>query len=83
MSYIMIAHDYDSNAILAVPMPNETGAAMRKAYKEIHALLTSRGFRPQFQRLDNEISSVFKDFLTEVGVDYQLTPAGSHRRKNM
>ena len=53
---------------------------MRKAYEEIHNLLTSRGFRSKYQRLDNEISAIFKAFLTEVGVDYELTPAGSHRR---
>lgn len=80
MSYIMIAHDYDSNSILAVAMPNRSGKSLSKAYKEIHALLTSRGFRPKYQLLDNEISSTFKDFLKEVGVEYQLTPAGSHRR---
>jgi hypothetical protein len=76
----MVAHDYDSNAILASPMPNRTTASMRMAYKEIHTLLTSRGFRPKYQRLDNAISATFKDFLKTVGVEYQLTPAGRHRR---
>jgi hypothetical protein len=79
-SYIMVAHDYDSNSIVAVAMPNRSGKSLRKAYMEIHALLTSRGFRPKYQTLDNEISNSFKAFLKEVGVEYQLTPAGSHRR---
>jgi hypothetical protein len=80
MSYIMVVHCYDSNAILAVPMPSRSGKSLRDAYKEIHAQLTKSGFRPQYQRLDNEISAEFKSFLEEVGVQYQLTPAGSHRR---
>ena len=79
-SYIMVAHCYDSNAILAVPMPNRTGPSLLKAYKEVHRILTSRGFKPKYQRLDNEVSKVFKDFLYSVNVDFQLTPAGSHRR---
>jgi hypothetical protein len=33
MSYVMIAHCYDSNAILAIPMPNRTGPSLLKAYK--------------------------------------------------
>jgi hypothetical protein len=62
MAYIMVAHDYDSNAILVEAMPSRTSASMRMAYKEIHRILTSRGFRPQYQRLDNEISKEFKVF---------------------
>jgi hypothetical protein len=80
MAYMMVAHDYDSNAILVEAMPSHTSASMLTAYKEIHRILTSRGFRPQYQRLDNEISKEFKAFLAEIKVDFQLTPAGSHRR---
>jgi hypothetical protein len=80
MAYMMVAHDYDSNAILVEAMPSRTSASMLKAYKVIHSILTSRGFRPQCQRLDNEISKEFKAFLNKIKVDFQLTPAGSHRR---
>ena len=79
MSYIMVAHCYGSNAILAIPMPNRTGPYLLKAYKEVHWILASRGFQPKYQRLDSEISKVFKDFLYSVNVDFQLTPARSHR----
>jgi hypothetical protein len=80
MSYIMVAHCYDSNAILAVPMARRNGKSLCDPYKKIHAQLTKSGFRPHYQRLDNEISAEFKSFLEEVGVQYQLTPAGSQRR---
>ena len=79
MAY-MVAHDNDNNAILAEAMPSRTSASMLTAYKEIHRILTSRGFRPQYQPLDNEISKEFKAFFEEIKVDFQLTPAGSHRR---
>jgi hypothetical protein len=77
--YVMVAYCYDSNAIIAMPMPNRNAQSLLTAYKQIHKLLTSRGFRPKFQRLDNEISGIFKDFLNKVDIDFQLTPTGSHR----
>ena len=76
----MVAHDYNSNAIIAEAMPSRTSASMLTAYKEIHRILMSRDFRPQYQRLDNEIFKEIKVFLEEIKVDFQLTPAGSHRR---
>jgi hypothetical protein len=80
MSHMMVAYSYDCNAILAMPMPSRAGPSLLKACKEVHCILTSRGFCPQCQRLDNKISKVFKAFLQSVNVDYQLTPAGSHGR---
>jgi hypothetical protein len=68
MSYMMVAHDYDSNAIVAIPMPSHTSASLLTAYKEVHRILTSRAFRPQYQRLDNEISKEFKEFLIEISL---------------
>jgi hypothetical protein len=72
----MVAYCYDSNAIITMPMPNRSGQSLLKAYKEIHKILTSRGFRPKFQRLYNEISKDFKDFLHKVDIDF------SHRRNS-
>jgi len=41
--YLMVAYDYDSNAILAEPMTSCTGPALLAAYKCVHQTLTSRG----------------------------------------
>jgi len=76
----MIAYDYDSNAILAKPMTSRTGPALLAAYKCIHQTLTLRGLRPKLQRLDNEASTALKQYMLDDGVDFQLTPAGTHRR---
>jgi hypothetical protein len=78
--YLMVAYDYDSNAILAEPMTSRTGPALLAAYKCIHQTLTSRGLRPKLQRLDNEASTTLKQYMLDEGVDFQLTPAGMHRR---
>jgi len=75
----MIAYDYDSNAILAEPMTSRTGPALLAAYKCIHQPLTLHGLRPKLQRLDNEASTALKQYMLDEGVDFQLTPAGTHR----
>jgi len=78
--YLMVAYDYDSNAILAEPMTSRTGPASLAAYKCIHQTLTLRGLRPKLQRLDIEASTALKQYMLDEGMDFQLTPAGTHRR---
>jgi hypothetical protein len=51
-----------------------------KAYKYIHQKITSRGFKPKLQTLDNEASTALKSFFTENDVEYQLVPPHCHRR---
>ena len=79
-NYLLILYDYDSNSILAEPMPRRTGLCILHAYKVVHARLVAAGLRPKLQRLDNEASAILKDFMAEEGIDYQLVPPGSHRR---
>ena len=43
-------------------------------------MFKSRGFTPKMQRLDNEASSLLQEYMDEEKVDFQLTPAGIHRR---
>jgi hypothetical protein len=42
--------------------------------------LTSRGFKPKLQTLDNEASAALKSFFTENDVEYQLVPPHCHRQ---
>lgn len=78
--YLFILYDYDSNLIHAEPMTSRTQHQILAAYKKSMAMLKSRGFTPQLQRLDNEASKLLRDHMTSEGVDFQLTPAGLHRR---
>lgn len=77
---ILILYDYDSNFIHAEAMKNRTGPEILAAYKRGHELLSSRGLRPQLQRLDNEASAALQQYLTAMEVDYQLVPPHVHRR---
>ena len=45
-------------------------------------MLKGRGLTPMLQRLDNEDSTILQDYMAEEGIDYQLTPAGIHRRNS-
>ena len=76
----MIVYDVDANAILAEPMKNRTSTEFIAAYKRIHALLVSRGLRPQLQKLDNECSAALKAFMHSEAIDFQLVPPHLHRR---
>jgi hypothetical protein len=79
-NYIMILYDYDSNAILAEPMPTRTGKSMADAYQKLHTTLCQAGLKPRTQLLDNECPSEMKQFMKEQGIEYQLVPPGIHRR---
>jgi len=63
MNYLMIAYDYDSNAILAEPLKNRSALELLRGYTAIHSTLVARGLRPQLQRLDNEAPGILKQFL--------------------
>jgi hypothetical protein len=45
-----------------------------KAYGGINQELTSKGFEPKLQILDNEASTALKSYFTENDVEYQLVP---------
>jgi hypothetical protein len=78
--YIMICYSYDCNYVKAVPMRSSYAYEWLKAYEHIHQELTSRGFKPKLQTLDNEASAALKSFLTDNDVEYQLVPPHCHRR---
>ena len=79
-AYLLVIYEYDSNMIFAEPMKSRAGAEYLAAYKRVHALLTSRGLKPQLQRLDNEASASLQQFLHQEGIEFQLVPPHVHRR---
>ena len=79
-NYIFILYDYDSNAILAEPMPSKTAASILTAYKKLHGQLVAAGRTPRLQRIDNECSESLQQYMTSQNITYQLVPPGMHRR---
>jgi hypothetical protein len=79
-NYIFILYDYDSNSIHAEPIPNRKKESIKSAYENILRLLQRRGLQPHLHRLDNEASTLLKEFITDENIEFQLTPASLHRR---
>jgi hypothetical protein len=79
-NYIMILYDYDSNYIFVQPFHNRTASCLLAAYKALHQRLCKAGLRPKLQRLDNECSTLLKEFLDAEAIDFQLVPPAVHRR---
>jgi hypothetical protein len=79
-NYLLALCDYDSNSILARPMKSRHATTILSAYKVLHTKLCTAGLRPQLQRLDDECSTILKEYMTAQDVECQLVPPGVHRR---
>eukprot|EP00957_Ditylum_brightwellii_P036277 2747440-Ditylum_brightwellii.AAC.1 len=62
--YIYIAHDFDSNSIIAEPITSQ---------KE------NQGLKPQFQAMDSEVSAALQCAITTKKTQLQLAPPHVHR----
>jgi hypothetical protein len=63
-------------------MKSMSASEWLKAYEHIQQELTSRGFKPKLQTLDNEASAALKSFFTGNDVEYQLVPPRCHQRNS-
>lgn len=77
--YFIIYYEYDVNAIISISLKSREGPELLRPYKEIYNDLTTRGLKPQIQRLDNEASSNYKQTMKKLQVKSQLVPPHSHR----
>ena len=79
MMTIFIMYDWSSNSILAQPIPNTKDETIIKAFKEKIEYLTSRGFKPKFNILDNIASKAIIKFLKEeCKMDIQVVEPHNH-----
>jgi hypothetical protein len=78
--YIMILHDYDSNAILAQPIKDRAAPELLKAFQVMEQESMTRGLKPKLMKLDNEASKLLKEYLHQQDITFQLVPPYSHRR---
>jgi hypothetical protein len=78
--YAMVCYVFDSNYVKVVPTKSRYASEWVNAYDLIHQELTSKGFKPKLQTLDNEASSALTIFFTTNDVEYQLVPPHCHRR---
>jgi hypothetical protein len=61
-------------------MKNKNAASILDAYKIVIQKLKLAGCHATLQQLDNECSSVLKEYMQEQVIAFQLVPPGTHRR---
>jgi hypothetical protein len=73
-----VVYSHDCNYIKPVAMKSKSASEWLKAFGGIFQELTSRGFKPKLQKMDNEASSALKSYFTESGMPYQLVHPHCH-----
>jgi hypothetical protein len=53
-NYLLVAYDYDSNAILMRPIKDRSAEALTMGIQDIHNTLAKGGCQPKFHRMDYE-----------------------------
>jgi hypothetical protein len=76
----MVVYSFDCNYIKPVAMTSKSASEWLKAFGQIFQELTSRGFKPKLQTMDNEASAALQGYFTENDMTYQLVPPYCHRR---
>jgi hypothetical protein len=78
-AYLALFYIFDPNYIKSVPIRNRSKEELLRAYTEVYAWLTARGYRPLLHKLDNETSRDVEAFVAAEQVKIQYTPPDMHR----
>jgi hypothetical protein len=78
----MVLYDYDSNAVSAKPIKDRTAPEFLKAFQVMEQELVNRGLEPKLMKLDNEASTLLKDYLYHQDITFQFVPPYSHIRNS-
>jgi hypothetical protein len=77
---IMVLYEYDGNDIMAEPIKNNKSAELFRSFQVMEQKMTSRGLKPKLMTLDNEESTLLKDYLHGQVINFQLVPPYGRRR---
>ena len=79
MQYICVLFIHDPNYIKGILIKSIKNEVLLRAYKEAYAYLESRGFRPQWHKMYNEIPRDVEDSIASQKMGKQYTPTDMHR----
>jgi hypothetical protein len=79
MQYIFVAYVYDINAIIVRAMPTRMDTSMITAFKEVIAVLWTRGYRLALNIMDNECSTAVEQYICLDKINIQLFPPHNHQ----
>ena len=74
-----VMYHYETNAILATPIPGLDSANILAAYKKNFEYLVAKGFTPKLNVMDNQATKLIKAYLTPQEVSLQLVEPHNHR----
>ena len=77
--YICVFYIFDPNFIKGIPIKSRKKEELLRAYEEVYAWCTQRGYKPQLHKMDNETSKDVEDFIASQNTRHQLTPPDMHR----
>jgi hypothetical protein len=71
---MMVCYSYDATYIRPIAMNYKSGAEWVRKFGIAFDEMTSKGFKPKLQTMDNEASAALKKYFTEKEMNYQLPP---------
>ena len=74
-----VLYHYESNCILATPIKGVDDKTIFEAYKMYFEELTSKGFKPKLNLMDNQAIKYIKQYLSENECKLQLAEPHNHR----
>ena len=77
--YVFVMYDYTTNAILIEPLRSMESQEFVTAFRKKITYLKKRGFTPQFNVIDNIVSTKVKEFLAEENIEVQIVEPHNHR----
>jgi hypothetical protein len=78
MFVFFIRYHYETNAILANPIPGLDSASILDAYKKNFEYLESNGYYPKLHVMDNQATIVINAYLNPQHVELQLVEPYNH-----
>jgi hypothetical protein len=74
-----VCYEYRSNAILVRAMKDQTDDSLQKAFQNVYEFLTTRGFKPKLNIMDNQCSKRIQRYIKSTGAGIQLVNPDDHR----
>ena len=77
--YYLIAYDYDTNYIFAIPMKDLTDKSVIASFKDVFAQMKAKRFKPEFNVTDNQAARSIKQYLKTQDCKLQFVVPSNHR----
>ena len=77
--YYLIAYDYDTNYIFAIPIDSQSDEAIIGAFEKVFEQLEEKGYKPTFNVTDNQAANLIKRYLKTQNCQWQFVEPSNHQ----